>query len=138
MNTYRVHVGQDGSNGFTEYTIQAETMLDARIIAFAIDGGFGIKQSKLERGHIELVKMWTSAELISVNTERLAALEDRVHQLEQRLLALEAHQHRLADVVSHEIIDVNCSPESAPSENPTKYRPCKPNPISYRKGDSSC
>lgn len=129
MNTYLVHVGQDNSLDLTEYTIKAETALDAQTIAFGMNGGFAPNQSVLEDGDIELVKMWTSSELTSVNTERLAALEAYAQQLEQRLLVLEAHQHRLADVVSHEIIDLHCSP--APPANPTECRPCKPNPISY-------
>ncbi len=83
MNTYLVEVSQDGSDTIIEYTIKAETALDARIIAFAMANGFSPQQRELEDGDIELVKMWTTAELISVNTERLAALEAYAQQLEQ-------------------------------------------------------
>jgi len=42
------------------YTVLAATEVDARVLAFALDGGFGVKQSEIERGHIELALTWTS------------------------------------------------------------------------------
>ena len=41
------------------YTVIAVDELDARIIAFCLDGGFRAYTVKMQSGHIELVKAYT-------------------------------------------------------------------------------
>jgi hypothetical protein len=41
------------------YSVMASSELDARILAFSLDGGFPRWMAVLDDGHIELVKMYT-------------------------------------------------------------------------------
>jgi hypothetical protein len=43
----------------TNYIVIAVNELDARIIAFCLDGGFPYSMTKMKRGHVELVQMHT-------------------------------------------------------------------------------
>jgi hypothetical protein len=62
---YKIRVHNDTGLGvvpYRDYTILATTSLDARLIAFALDGGFGgseIADRELEDGQVELVITWT-------------------------------------------------------------------------------
>lgn len=137
MNRYFIEVGQDGSEEVTHYQIHAETALDARIIAFAMDGGLENGQRVLEEGDVALVEMWTTV-VMDNNDDRIAQLTDRVKLLEVRLAAVESHNHRLASVVTSGIIDSQCSPPPPTPSQVPDCRPCKPNPISFRKGTPEC
>lgn len=59
MKNYTIDVLPETVGKPTRYRILASTPLDARIIAFAIDGGFGLKDTKIGEGKIELVKCYT-------------------------------------------------------------------------------
>ncbi len=49
----------DGENEPVNYTVIAVDEIDARIIAFCLDGGLEPADSPMEAGHVELVKMYT-------------------------------------------------------------------------------
>lgn len=130
MNTYFVQVSRDGLPGVITYKIRAHTELDARSIAFAMDGGFPDNQTNMEDGDIELVKTWTKVTVkSSTSPRRLTALENRVEELEERVRALEGCSTR------PQIIDTG---GAVVPQEPRRFdcRPCKPNPISFRRGDS--
>lgn len=129
MNEYFVQVGRDGETGVHSYKVRASTSLDARIIAFAMDGGFPPEQANLEKGDIELVKMWTTVTVETKVPSRGDKLERRIAELESRVTALECPRP----------IVIDTGDSSVPTPNRNKCRPCKPNPISFRPpGDQSC
>jgi hypothetical protein len=130
MNTYFVKVGRDGESSVYSYKVLASTPLDARIIAFAMDGGFEPNQANLEKGDIELVKEWTTVTVETRVLNRGDKLEQRVKELEERVGALELMNQPT------QIIDTS-STIIPPQESKPDYkcRPCKPNPISFRRGD---
>ncbi len=56
---YKVRVLPGAGDGEpTDYEIHAASQIDARVIAFCMDGGMG-RSKGLESGHVELVKMYT-------------------------------------------------------------------------------
>ena len=58
----RVHNDVDHETPHRDYTLLATRSLDARLIAFALDGGFGWHdqvEQELKDGHIELAITWT-------------------------------------------------------------------------------
>ena len=59
---YTVDVLQDGGNDKKRYHLHASTPLDARLLAFALDGGFGSVDAvaSFKAGDIELAKSYTT------------------------------------------------------------------------------
>lgn len=64
MSRFEIRVFDDHEAGAArDYSVPAETELDARVLAFVLDGG--LERSKynrgsiLEDGEVELAKMWT-------------------------------------------------------------------------------
>jgi len=59
MKNYTVEVLPETGGEPTRYRILASSSTDARVIAFALDGGFSMMDTKIDEGQIELVKMYT-------------------------------------------------------------------------------
>ncbi len=59
MKSWIVEVLKDDTPKVLIYTVLASTALDARILAFSLDGGFAHSMMVMEEGHVELVKMYT-------------------------------------------------------------------------------
>jgi len=59
MKAWDVEVLRDDTPKALTYTVLASTGLDARVLAFSLDGGFARSMMTMEEGHIELVKMYT-------------------------------------------------------------------------------
>jgi len=59
---WRVRVFQDHRAEPCEYDVYATSDLDARLLAFALDGGFARSMTKMESGHVELAL--TYAEIV--------------------------------------------------------------------------
>lgn len=59
LKRWRVEVLPEEALKPTIYTVIAADELDARIIAFCMDGGFPYAQTEMKEGDIELVKMYT-------------------------------------------------------------------------------
>lgn len=137
MNKYFVQVSRDGDPTIISYKVRASTSLDARIIAFAMDRGFPDNQTNLERGDIELVKMWTKVTVEVKVPSRADKLEERIHKLEERVNDIEIVFRNIPSwpqITNHpQIIDTN--EVSAPETPSRDCRPCRPNPISYRLGE---
>jgi hypothetical protein len=60
VRKWRIGVYQDHVNNSCEYTVHAVNELDARIIAFALDGGFPKAMTEMRDGDIELVVTYTA------------------------------------------------------------------------------
>jgi hypothetical protein len=59
----RVHNDVEPETPYREYKVLATASLDARIIAFALDGGFGWSDEatpEIDDGQVELVIEWTT------------------------------------------------------------------------------
>jgi len=59
MKQWIVNVLNDAILKSIEYKVFASTEMDARIIAFCLDGGFPHSMTVMGEEHIELVKMYT-------------------------------------------------------------------------------
>lgn len=64
MSQFTIRVFDDlEASDFREYSVPATTELDARVLAFVLDGGLDRSKynrgSTLEDGDVELAKMWT-------------------------------------------------------------------------------
>lgn len=60
LRRWKVEVlNEEASTTPTSYIVIAVNELDARTIAFALDGGFSHAMTEMEAGHVELVKMYT-------------------------------------------------------------------------------
>lgn len=61
LKRWKIKVFQDYAYSAkpVNYIVIAVNELDARIIAFSLDGGFSNALSEMEVGHIELVKTYT-------------------------------------------------------------------------------
>jgi len=59
MKSWIVEVLRDDTPKALTYTVLASTALDARVLAFSLDGGFAHSMEVMEDGHVELVKMYT-------------------------------------------------------------------------------
>ena len=59
VRKWLVRVFQDYVNTPCDYTVHAVNELDARIIAFALDGGFPKAMTEMRDGDIELVVTYT-------------------------------------------------------------------------------
>jgi hypothetical protein len=57
--TFRIKVSKEGGVGISYYTVKADSEMDARVIAFCLDGGMAEGSHVLEQGHIELAKTYT-------------------------------------------------------------------------------
>lgn len=57
MKNFTIQVNRDGG-GSDRYFITASTEIDARVIAFCLDGGHN--GHLVDKGIIELVKEWTT------------------------------------------------------------------------------
>lgn len=65
MSRFTIKVFDDHEAGvFRDYSVPSETELDARVLAFVLDGGLERSKynrgSTIEDGEVELAKMWTS------------------------------------------------------------------------------
>lgn len=56
---WRVQVCQDHVAKPVEYGVYAVSGWDARILAFALDGGFPKSMTRMEEGHVELAREYT-------------------------------------------------------------------------------
>jgi hypothetical protein len=52
-------VSSDESSPPRNYTVLATSEIDARVLAFALDGSFGAYDDPMEQGDIELAKTYT-------------------------------------------------------------------------------
>lgn len=59
MKIFKIKVFQDESRNPVIYVIRATNEMDARTIAFCLDGGFAHSMVKMKDSHIELVKTYT-------------------------------------------------------------------------------
>lgn len=60
LKRWKVEVLPDnGTLSRVNYVVIAANEMDARIIAFCLDGGFASDMTEMEAGHVELVKMYT-------------------------------------------------------------------------------
>lgn len=59
MKNYTVDVLPETKGKPVRYKILASTPTDARVIAFALDGGFALGDTVIDEGQIKLVKMYT-------------------------------------------------------------------------------
>ena len=59
MRNYTVDVLPETTGKPARYKVLASTPTDARVIAFALDGGFALGDTVIDEGKIELVKMYT-------------------------------------------------------------------------------
>lgn len=59
VRRWKVRVFQDHVDRPCDYTVLAFDQLDARIIAFALDGGFPKAQTEMQNGDVELVLTYT-------------------------------------------------------------------------------
>ena len=59
MKSWVVEVLRDDTSTVLIYTVLASTALDARILAFSLNGGFARSMMVMEADHVELVKMYT-------------------------------------------------------------------------------
>jgi len=59
LKHWKVRVYQDYITAPTDYTVIAVDAMDARIIAFALNGGFSSVYDCMSDGDIELVKTYT-------------------------------------------------------------------------------
>jgi len=59
VRNYIVEVLPETVGNTTRYKIRASTTIDARVIAFALDGGFSLVNKCVDEGQIELVKTYT-------------------------------------------------------------------------------
>lgn len=60
VKRWKVRVFQDHVCKPTVYTVYAVDQWDARIIAFALDGGFPYSMTEMEEGHTELAMTYTT------------------------------------------------------------------------------
>lgn len=58
VKRWRVAVYQDYI-AEAEYTVYATSEWDARVLAFALDGGFAYTMTEMEESHVELAMMYT-------------------------------------------------------------------------------
>ena len=59
MKNYTIDVLPETKGKPVRYRILASTPTDARVIAFALDGGFALGDTIIDEGKIELVKCYT-------------------------------------------------------------------------------
>jgi len=66
LKRWEVKVFQDGRLEAVNYIVIAADGMDAKTIAFCMDGGFASGLTEMEGGHIELIKMHTK--ILSVSS----------------------------------------------------------------------
>ena len=59
VKKWKVQVYQDHVAAPCDYVVYATCGLDARILAFALDGGFPKSMTEMQGGDVELVKTYT-------------------------------------------------------------------------------
>jgi hypothetical protein len=59
VKRWKVRVFQDHVAKPTVYTVYAVDQWDARLLAFALDGGFPYSMTEMEEGHTELAMEYT-------------------------------------------------------------------------------
>ena len=59
VKRWKVQVYQDYVAKSCDYVVYATSGLDARVLAFALDGGFPKSMTEMKDGDVELVKTYT-------------------------------------------------------------------------------
>lgn len=68
LKRWKIEVLQEEALKPVDYIVIAVDKMDARIIAFCLDGGFPYSMTEMKASHVELVKMYTKVLEVSKST----------------------------------------------------------------------